>query len=150
MKDGIQKYLDFLSDCSAENIHQLSEYCDDQVVFRDPFNQVQGAEKFTAIMTESFEKLSDVSFEILETFWSDQGAVVKWYFHFRMKPTGPMEKICGTSEVRANAAGKITVHLDYWDSGERIYARIPIIGFIIRLIRNKVSAGLDNVDLSNG
>ncbi len=144
IKDGITNYLDFLRASNHETIADLTNYCTPDIHFRDPFNDVRSADHFVAIMEESYEKLFDMSFKILETFWSNEGAIIKWDFCFRMKLDGPLETITGLSEVRANEAGLITSHLDYWDSGERIYARIPIIGYFVRLIRNRVSAGLNN------
>ena len=143
MNQTVKNYLDVLDGLQPEELDRLRELCTPDVHFRDPFNNVRSVDAYIEILKESFETMSDVSFEVLETFWSDEAAVVKWNFHFRMKEGREREMITGLSEVRANAEGRITAHLDYWDSGERIYARIPVIGVFIRMIRRKVSAGLD-------
>ena len=143
MSQAIRNYIDFLGRSTPETISELKEYCTEDVHFRDPFNKVHSVEHFVAIMEESYETLSEVSFEVLETFWSEQAAVIKWNFYFRMKPGAEKETITGLSEIRSDGA-KVTAHLDYWDSGERIYARIPVLGFFVRQVRNRVSAGFDN------
>ncbi len=144
-REGIERYIAFLNSANEANIAELANYCAPDVIFKDPFNYVQGSDRFVKIMQESFETLHNVRFEVLEAFWSEDGAVIKWHFHFAMKSTKPDEIITGFSEVRANEDGMITSHIDQWDSGERIYARIPLLGWFIRLVRQKVSAGLDNL-----
>ncbi|WP_306252630.1 nuclear transport factor 2 family protein [Parvularcula sp. IMCC14364] len=142
MVQAIRNYIDFLARSGEDNISELKEYCTEDIHFRDPFNDVHQVAHFVAIMEESYETLSDVSFEIIEEFWSENAAVIKWHFYFRMKPDAERETITGLSEIRSDGE-KVSAHLDYWDSGERIYARIPVLGFFVRQVRKRVSAGLD-------
>lgn len=141
MNKAIENYIEFLDRASEGTIDELRNYCAADVHFRDPFNDVHSVDDFIAVMHDSYETLSDVRFDVLETFWSDTGAIIQWHFHFRMKPDAELETVTGLSEIRANETGKIIAHIDYWDSGERIYARIPVLGFFVRLVRNRVSAG---------
>ena len=146
MTDGISRYAEYLGRVNKDNLDDLKKLCTEDIHFRDPFNNVKSVEAYIAIMGEAYEMFSDVRFEVLDVFRSGDSntAVIKWNFHFRTKK-GKTECITGLSEVFQNTDGKIATHLDYWDSGERIYAKIPLVGGLIRFIRSKVSAGLDQV-----
>jgi steroid delta-isomerase len=145
MTDGIDRYVTYLTQMNGSNVADLKKFCTEDVHFRDPFNNVKSVDAFIAIMEETFETLADVRFEVLDVFRSDDRAVIKWHFHFRLKKNRHSEYITGLSEVTQNAEQQITAHLDYWDSGERIYGKIPVVGGLIRFIRGKLSAGLDQV-----
>lgn len=139
----LEGYFAYLETMTAENVSDLANHCSQDMHFRDPFNNVKGVDKYIKIMKEAFHDLDNVRFEILETSWSGQGAFIKWHFHFKLGK-GDMEKITGVSEVKTSE-GKIVCHLDYWDSGERIFAKIPVVGGLYRFIRKKLSINEDNV-----
>ena len=42
------------------------------------------------------------------------------------------------SEVIFNEQGMVIEHIDYWDSGEQFYEKIPIIGGLLRIIKNRL------------
>jgi hypothetical protein len=42
----------------------------------------------------------------------------------------------GMSHVRYDAKGKVIFHQDYWDTGA-VYEKIPVMGAVIRWIKNK-------------
>lgn len=142
MKNHVDAYLSVLTSLTGDNVAALADVCAPDVQFRDPFNDVRGVEHYITIMAEAFENLEDVSFEVLDVGYLDNGCLVKWNFHFRLGKGDP-EHITGVSEVRMDADGKVTEHLDYWDAGERIYAQVPVLGGIVRFMRARLSAGLD-------
>ena len=41
----------------------------------------------------------------------------------------------GASHLRFDAAGKVVLHRDYWDAAEELYAKLPLIGPPMRLLR---------------
>jgi steroid delta-isomerase len=38
----------------------------------------------------------------------------------------------GTSHLRFDAAGKVVLHRDYWDAAEELYAKLPVLGALMR------------------
>lgn len=45
----------------------------------------------------------------------------------------------GVSEVHLTPDGKVAAHLDHWDAGSQFYARLPVLGFLIRLVRRRLA-----------
>ena len=141
-REVLERYFTFLETMTAANLSALREHCHADVHFRDPFNNVRGVDRYIRIMEETFENLKDVRFEIIEKAYYDDGAFLKWHFHFRLGKEP--EKIVGVTQGKAKE-GRIIAHLDYWDAGERIYAKVPVVGGLIRFMRRKLSINEDNV-----
>ena len=66
--------------------------------------------------------------------------IIKWemiYFAFNRN-----NSIFGLSEVTIGANKKIVSHVDYWDSYNNFYIKIPIFGlifkFILSLVRKRI------------
>jgi hypothetical protein len=38
-----------------------------------------------------------------------------------------------------NDRGLVSEHVDYWDASEQFYMKLPVIGSILRFIRNKAA-----------
>jgi hypothetical protein len=57
--------------------------------------------------------------------------------HFRsrfMRGEGE-QTIHGVSHIRFDASGKVNYHRDYWDTGEELYAKVPVLGWLIRRLK---------------
>ena len=62
--------------------------------------------------------------------------IIKWemiFFAFNKN-----NSIFGLSEITINANKKIISHVDYWDSYNNFYIKIPVIGLIFKFFLNLV------------
>jgi len=41
----------------------------------------------------------------------------------------------GASHLRFDAAGKVVLHRDYWDAAEELYAKLPVLGGLMRYLK---------------
>jgi steroid delta-isomerase len=46
----------------------------------------------------------------------------------------------GASHLRFDAAGKVVLHRDYWDAAEELYAKLPLIGCVMRGLQRMARA----------
>ncbi|GIK88582.1 MAG: hypothetical protein BroJett026_40630 [Betaproteobacteria bacterium] len=44
------------------------------------------------------------------------------------------------SEVAIAADGRVSAHLDHWESGMQVYARLPLLGTAIRAVARRIAA----------
>ncbi len=71
----------------------------------------------------------------------DDGAMLLWEFHFRTRGLGAQTMcIKGASHMRFDAAGCVTEHRDYWDAAGELYARLPLLGALMRLLQGMGAA----------
>jgi hypothetical protein len=65
-----------------------------------------------------------------------------WQFHFHAR-FGLRERaqiIHGASHLRFDDAGLVVLHRDYWDAAEELYAKLPLLGMLMRALAGKLAA----------
>jgi len=132
-----QGYLELFTNLTPERIPEFSDWVAPNVRFRDPFNDVQGIEKMQAILLDMFERAKEPKFEVLEHVLGEEGAYLRWLFTATIPVIGQLE-VDGVSRLQFDKQGRISEHLDYWDSAP-IYLKLPILGALLRPLKSKMA-----------
>ena len=139
-KNNIDNYVKIFESLSLENINKFDELLDENIYFEDPFNKVYGIKNFKKIFSNTLKKLDNVEFKVLTIISKNNIYILKWemiFFAFNKKNC-----IFGLSEVTVNKNKKIVSHVDYWDSYNNFYTKIPILGlifqFVLILVRKRI------------
>lgn len=132
-------YIAFYETLTPRSLDRLTQLCTAEVRFRDPFNEVTGVAAYRAVLEKMFEDLVEPRFIVQDQACSGQVCYLRWTFTFRMSPKGAPWVIEGMSEVHFDAEGRVTDHLDHWDSGAQFYARLPVVGWLIRWVRRRIA-----------
>ena len=106
--------------------------------FKDPFNDVTGLKAITRIFEHMFDTVESPRFVITNIIADGQQAMLAWDFHLNLRDRAIV--IRGVSHLSFDEAGHVENHRDYWDAAEELYARLPLIGALMRLLRRKLSA----------
>ncbi len=138
-RSAIETYASALESAEAGSLDRLLDLCAETVEFRDPFNHTHTKPAFRTILAHMFKTVQGLKFEVHNIIGSDELWVLKWTFIGKIKPIGHV-RIAGLSEVALNEEGQVVRHIDYWDSGEEVYAKVPVLGALVRLIRSRASA----------
>ncbi len=127
---------------SAERLGDVAHWYAVGARFKDPFQDVTGTDAITAIYADMFERLNDPRFVVLSLVSAHNEVFLTWDLHFSapMLGKGP-QRIHGATHWQLNDAGQIAVHRDYWDAAEELYAKVPVLGWLMRALRRRVSAG---------
>lgn len=120
--------------------HEFSNIFDPQVYFKDPFNEVRGLSDLQRVFSHMFSQLHEPEFRIHHTAGADKTGYLEWRFYFKLKPQGEMQQINGMSKILINEQDKVMVHMDYWDSGEYVYQKVPILGRLVKLVAKRLKA----------
>lgn len=59
-------------------------------------------------------------------------------FRMRSWKSQHPQVIRGVSHLRFGEDGKVIYHRDYWDTGEELYAKLPLIGGAVRFLRRAI------------
>ncbi len=129
----------FFENLSPADIARMGERYAANATFKDPFNDVTGVTKIAPIFGEMFEAMHDPRFNIITAVEQGDEAFLTWDFTFRVKKFRPDQSmtIHGASHLRFDAIGKIAMHRDYWDAAEELYAKLPLIGALMRFLQRK-------------
>ena len=126
---------------TRENLAGLAGLYADNAHFRDPFNDVRGHDAIRRIFDDMFVRLADCRFEFREVVSDEHGALLTWDMAFRFRryrPAAP-QTIHGASHLKFDAAGRIVYHRDYWDAADELYAKLPLIGPVMRYLKRRMA-----------
>ena len=139
-KNSIENYVKLFESLNLKNLHKFDKLLDENIYFEDPFNKVYGIENFKKIFTNTLNKLDNVEFKVLNIISKNNIYIIKWemiYFAFNKT-----NSIFGLSEVTISENNKIVSHIDYWDSYNNFYTKIPFFGlifkFVLSLVRKRI------------
>jgi steroid delta-isomerase len=112
-----------------------------EAYFRDPFNEVRGIDELRRLFAHMYDTLDEPRFAIVETILQDDRAALIWDFHFRIKAWKPEVAQCihGLSVVRFGPDGRVTWHRDYWDAAGELYAKLPLVGPLMRFLARRMA-----------
>ena len=136
MKNNIENYIKLFESLNSENLNKFDKLLDENIYFEDPFNKVYGITNFKKIFSNTLNKLDNVEFKVLNIISKNNIYILKWemiYFAFNKN-----NSIFGLSEVTIGANKKIVSHIDYWDSYNNFYIKIPIFGLIFKFVLSYV------------
>ncbi|MDN3920085.1 nuclear transport factor 2 family protein [Pelomonas sp. PFR6] len=122
-----------------EGLPALLELYDPAASFKDPFNEVRGRAAIERIFRQMFEDLREPRFIVLTAASEGDDAFLTWELHFRRQGRGEPMTIRGASHLRYAATGLLALHRDYWDAAEELYAKLPLLGALMRALRRRLS-----------
>jgi limonene-1,2-epoxide hydrolase len=133
-----QAYCQLFAELTPARIDEFDALVTAQVRFRDPFNDVHGRSAMKAILRGMFENTTEPHFVIHEQDIVDEHAWLRWTFSARVPVLGVLQ-VEGSTRLAFDAdSGRISEHLDYWDSAP-FYLHLPLLGGLLRLLRRRIA-----------
>ncbi len=138
---ALARIVAFFEHITPSDVARIGEIYAADAYFRDPFNEVRGTDAIARLYTHMFEQLDDCRFVITETVAAGESAFLIWDFTFRIRRWRPRRVLAihGTSHIKLTADGKVGYHRDYWDAAEELYAKLPLIGPVLRFLRRSLA-----------
>lgn len=138
----LDSVIRFYQELSRESVARLPEHYAEDAWFKDPFNEVRGAAAIQHIFVHMFSQVDAPRFLVIDKVGDANGAMLVWEFYFQTRSWGggQAQIIRGISHLKFDAEGKIHYHRDYWDAAEELYAKLPLLGAILRRLRKSLSA----------
>jgi steroid Delta-isomerase len=133
----------FFEKLSPDDTRRMRTVYTEDAYFKDPFNEVTGADAIAKIFEHMFAQVQNPRFVVKETVAQANGALLTWDFLFesaRMAKNGdPLQTVRGASHLKFAADGRINYHRDYWDVAEELYEKIPFLGALMRFLKRKAA-----------
>ena len=133
----VRAFYEHLAPADVDRLEAL--YAPD-AYFRDPFNEVRGLPEIRRIFGQMFEHLDDARFAFVDEAIDERGAFLTWDMTFRIRRLSPAEvrRIHGATHLRFAPDGRIAYHRDYWDAADELYAKLPLIGPVMRWLKRRL------------
>jgi len=136
-----ERVAQFYETLTRDSISGLAALYAPAARFKDPFNEVVGVAAIERIFAHMFATVAAPRFVITTRIAESEQAMLGWDFFLQLR--GREIVIRGVTHLRFNAAGKVLLHRDYWDAAEELYARLPVIGGVMRWLRRRLAANGD-------
>lgn len=123
---------------SRDRLPALLALYAEQARFKDPFNDVTGRRAMATIFSHMFDTLVSPRFVVLSAITQGDQAFLTWDFHFRRSGSDRAWCIHGATQLHFDSAGYVRLHRDYWDAAEELYARLPLLGGLMRWLQRQL------------
>jgi steroid delta-isomerase len=136
-EDNLQRVVQFYETLTFDSVSQVERMYSQDALFKDSFNEVRGISAITRIFLHMFSQVDTPRFVIKTKVMQDKTAFLTWDFYFRMKRFSKEEQCMrGVTHLEFSEDGLITLHRDYCDVAEELYEKIPMLGGLMRFLKN--------------
>lgn len=137
----VARVVNFFETLSPQSLNVLGNLYDTQARFKDPFNDVQGVAAIEKIFEHMFAGLTAPRFVVTGRVVQGDQCFLTWEFRFcfRTFKQGIEQVILGASHLVFSRQGRITLHRDYWDAAEELYEKLPLVGTLMRWLKNRAN-----------
>lgn len=139
---AVEKLIPFYEHLQPEDVEKFEQYYRHDAHFRDPFNRVSSVAGIQRIFSHMFKQVGSPAFRVTKSIVGEGDAILFWTFHFRLKGLGCKgeKSLEGVTHLAFDADGLVTLHRDYWDAAEELYAQLPLIGSLMRGMQRMIRA----------
>ena len=137
-----ERIVHWFETLSPESLATINGCYTDDATFKDPFNEVRGVPAIQGIFRHMFQALDEPRFIVTGRLNDGNQCFLIWEFRFRVERWGKGETqvMRGVSHLKFAADGKVNYHRDYWDTGEELYMKLPVIGALMRGLKRLLAA----------
>ena len=140
---ALARVVHFFEHLQPHDLAHLDQLYTQDAQFKDPFNDVQGIPAIAHIFAHMFERLDAPRFVITQQVTQGTQCFVTWDFEFVMPQLegGKPQTIHGASHLvlrQTSGMWRIAVHRDYWDAAEELYEKLPLIGHVMRWLKQRM------------
>lgn len=140
MSGPLDRFKTVFNQLNRDNLGLLEEIYTPDVRFRDPVHALDGLPALRDYYARLYDGVVTCHFDFeAEVIQGQQGMLV-WIMRFQHARfrRGETLELSGVSHLQFLDDGRVNDHRDYFDMGEFIYERVPVLGRIIRAIKNRL------------
>ena len=140
-RQAIERFQSLLSDFKAPDFGERipGVYAED-VFFNDTLKTMRGVEDLQEYLMATSEAIDKGTVEFLDVVADNGNYYFRWVMTIRFKKLarGEDTRSVGMSHVRFDAAGKVVLHQDFWDSTGGLFEHVPALGWILRHAKSRL------------
>ena len=136
---ALDRLVQWYEQLTPGHLVHLDAYYAPDAHFKDPFNDVSGLPAIRQVFTHMFTTLDQPRFVVTRRLLQGDQAFLVWEFHFRFRRwrVGIPQCVHGVTHVLFDTSGLVVLHRDYWDAAEELYEKLPLVGILMRWLRQR-------------
>lgn len=132
---AVARFQDLLSDYTAPDFaSRIGDVYADDAFFNDTLKTLHGAAEIEEYFVATAAALERGTVEFVDLAAGDGDYYFRWVMTVRFKRLARGEDVvsAGMSHVRFDAAGKVVLHQDFWDSTGGLFEHVSGLGWLLR------------------
>jgi predicted SnoaL-like aldol condensation-catalyzing enzyme len=147
MASNLQKAKDAFDHLDKNHLNVVDEFYDENAVFQDPVHEIKGTKAIRSYYEGLYKKVDSIRFQFKRTSEVNDLVTLEWSMFLRTPSIDSGKEITldGVSLITFGGKdGKVISHRDYFDMGEFIYERVPVLRSVIGYIKRKMAGESSN------
>ena len=122
---------------NGKNLEVLDEFYSKDVIFEDPLTHTEGLTNLKRYYQHAYKNVTSIEFVFVDFVREEKTIAGTWEMRLRANGLnrGRAIKVKGMSHFKFNEQKLVCYHRDYLDIGSMVYEHLPLLGFIIRKIK---------------
>lgn len=135
--DQVRRIEKVFNDLRATNLEILDDFYAKDVSFLDPLGEHKGLDSVKKYYGNLYKNVESIRFEFSDSITEGSKHLVVWKMFLKAKSlnSGKEMTLDGNSVIEFGPENKVVYHRDYFDMGEFIYEQIPVLGYIVRKVK---------------
>lgn len=125
--------IDWYQNLNPSTLNKIHQFYATDTYFKDPFHEFFALTPLVDYYVQMFKKVKDPKFTITKEFYDEKSHELVLFWDFKFFALGKTQTISGNTLFKFNSEGKINYHLDFWDSVNELWLKIPVVGSVIKL-----------------
>ncbi len=142
MASNLSRSVEFFRKLDKNHMDLVEQFYDKNAVFQDPVHKLDGSSAVRAYYEKLYKNVDEIRFEYGKQLEDKDTVVLAWRMFLKTQAidSGKEITVDGTSVITfGGPEGKAISHRDYFDMGEFIYERIPVLSSLIRYIKKRMA-----------
>jgi hypothetical protein len=109
--------------------------------FEDPIVTLEDVDSLKEHYARLYRSVKSITFEFTDEYIADDTHIVEWEMTLQAKRLnrGKPYTIPGSSIITFNGENKVTYQRDYFDLGDMVYERVPVVRFLTRFVKKRLT-----------
>ena len=127
------------NELNIDTMELLEDFYHEDVGFVDPVVDVHGLEDLRKHYVHQYAKAKEIGFEFVSEHIAGDTHTVEWNMTLRTKRLnkGKVFTVPGVSVITFEG-NKVIYHRDYFDLGDMLYERVPVMRFFTKKIKKRL------------
>lgn len=135
--DGLARFKSTYADlASPELADRVAETYAESLFFNDTLHSFHDRDALQAYMAKVSSQLEHSQVDVHQVLIDGDDVFLRWTMRFAGRSI--QSNSIGMSHLRFNSEGQVILHQDFWDSGHGLYAHLPVVGFVLRRVRERL------------
>lgn len=147
MASNLQKAKNAFDQLDKDHLNVVDDFYDQNAVFQDPIHEIKGLKAIRSYYEGLYKNVESIRFEYKRTAEVGDFVTLEWRMYLKAPNLNSGQEITldGASLINFGGKdGKVISHRDYFDMGEFIYERVPVLSSVIRYIKKKMAGESSN------